>query len=156
MPLSQIVAAIYATTVSVVLQPSQSARSQLPRTVGIGGALDCNQCDDLQKQELGGCPFWDSHQKGTVPSCIDFTGDDDRDLIWVCPLGVRIQEPAVALDVMAWNKITVNGGPEARYGPGLGHLPARVTEALTMLAALEQRYINEIKRTRAEMDRNNG
>jgi hypothetical protein len=35
----------------------------------------------------------------------------------------------------------------------LGRLPARVTETLVTFAALEQRYLAEIRRTRAEMDR---
>lgn len=105
------------------------------------------------KAERGGCPFVTQPQLGTSPAVVDFTGDDDHDLLYVCPMGVQLTEPALLMDVRLWHRISGLGGPAAFYGPGLGKLPARVSQSLSLFQAVEQRFIAEIRRTRLEMDR---
>ncbi len=122
-------------------------------TVGARGEYDCSRCDDTLKQERGGCPFVEGATLGTSPAVIDYTGDDEHDLLFVCPMGVQLSEPALLMDVRLWHKISGLGGPAAFYGPGLGRLPARVSQSLSLFQAVEQRFIAEIKRTRLHMDR---
>lgn len=153
MSLSQALVAAYRLTQGVSLQPSQGAKMQLPRTVGLRGEYDCATCSDYQKEERGGCPYLPDPKPGLVPQLIDSTGTDKHDLLCCCPMGLVVRFPALAETIETFHEAQASGGAAVWFGPPFSSRPRRIQKVWSILRGAEERLVAAVKRARLDMDR---
>jgi hypothetical protein len=151
--LSQALVASYRLTQGVSLEPASGAALQLPRTVGLRGEYDCANCSDAMKEERGGCPYSPTLQRGTVAQLIDSTGSDTHDLIYRCPMGLIISNPALAETIETFHEAQASGGAGVWFGPPFSSRPRRIRRVWAVLIGAERRLEAAVRRARHQMDR---
>lgn len=124
---------------------------EVSREVGLG-SISCDTCTDPQKRDLGGCPFLPGSGPGEIPTQIDSTGDEEHDWIRVCPRGLVVREPALALAVGRYHEMKAAGGPGAWIGRGPGLQPPRVSRVWAILEGVADRFQGDVTATRHEVD----
>jgi hypothetical protein len=150
--LQQLVSALYRLQWRVEIEPEGGPKNAfLGRSLGLGH-LSCADCTDQNKKDRGFCPFVPGAEPGLLESLIDSTGDEARDVIRACPLGLRVRNPALALAVAKHGDLKAAGGPGAYTGIPLGQQPARVSRFWAALEGAAERFQAEIDRARAEVD----
>ncbi len=112
--------------------------------------FDCASCDDVLKSERGHCPFVEQQTDGTEATIIDCT-DTAHDTIYACPRGIQLREHFAQRDIELFHTIERLGGPSAYYPPPLSMRDTVTLETLTLLMAIKERFVYQVRQQRGRI-----
>lgn len=128
-------------------------------SVGLGW-LDCENCDQDQKEELG-CHRFGLKLIGRKWTLIDFSGEPSHDKVRFCPRSCvdddsappgRVSPGQITAGIEKFSKVKACGGLASFNGESPSDSPPRVSWFYATISGVADRYSAEVKDTQARLN----